>query len=85
MNEKPFFRESNVWRLIGLVVLIAAGVLAMVAPEAKGFGYETVSVTVPGIIAILGGLLLCFPTIKEAFITWRNPPKTTDEQSGEKQ
>jgi hypothetical protein len=78
MSEKPFFRESNVWRLIGLVVLLAAGVFAALAPETKpAFSNATVSLTVPGICAALGFLLAGYPTIKELVLAWINR-KTPD-------
>lgn len=82
MNEKRFFRESNIWRLIGLAVLIVAGGVSAIAPDAKGFGYDTSSASVAGIIAVFGGLLLAFPIIKEGYLTWKNPkqpPQQPDE------
>jgi type IV secretory pathway TrbF-like protein len=84
MNEKRFFRESNIWRLIGLGVLLIAGAVAAIAPEAKGFGYDTSSASVAGIIAIFGGLLLAFPIFKEGYLTWK-APKSEPVQQDESQ
>lgn len=84
MNEdKRFLRESNVWRLIGLAVLLAAGAVGAIAPEAKGFGYDTASASVAGIIAIFGGLLLAFPTIKEGYLTWKAPKQPAQPEDSQ--
>lgn len=84
-QEKPFFRESNIWRLIGLALLVAAGVFALFAPlDAKGFAWnEHGSVTVPGIIALIGGVMLCFPTMKEAYLTWRGRKPESETDGGQ--
>jgi hypothetical protein len=76
MNQKPFLRESNIWRLIGLAILIGAGILALFAPPIEAFKIdEQRAITVPGIIALVGGILMLFPLIKEAFIMWKAPDK----------
>ena len=71
MSDKPFFRESNRWRFIGLVVMFAA----VFIPRQVVLTFENAwlprEITTAGVFVIAGVVLLVYPNIREGIKLWR--------------
>lgn len=65
MTHKPFFREANIWRLIGLLIGMGGVILAITHPEIIVFEGYGVTANL-GVLLIVLGFLGFYPTIKEA-------------------
>ena len=64
--EKPFFRESNIWRLIAFLICFVGLFLAIMYPEILVYENHGAKISL-GVLVLIFGMLGFYPTLKEAF------------------
>lgn len=65
MSDKPFLRESNIWRLLGLAVAFIGVLLAILLPDILVYEGGGARISLGTLIMGLG-FLGFYPTLKEA-------------------
>lgn len=63
-NEKPFWRSSNAFRLVGFAIIIAGQFLPMGEFNLLGIAFPS------NMIQVVGVLLFMWPMGREAFGMW---------------
>lgn len=66
MTEKPFLRETNIWRLMGLGVAFIGILFAVLFPELLLYDNHGIKISL-GVLIMALGFLGFYPTLKEAF------------------
>jgi hypothetical protein len=66
MTNKPFLRESNIWRLLGLGIAFIGILFAVLFPDLLVYDNHGFKVSL-GVVIMTLGFLGFYPTLKEAF------------------
>lgn len=65
MDKKPFLRETNIWRLLGLGVAFIGILFAVLFPELLVYDNHGIRISL-GVVVMTLGFLGFYPTLKEA-------------------
>jgi uncharacterized membrane protein YqaE (UPF0057 family) len=65
MTERTFWRETNIWRLVGLIIALSGVLLAIAFPEVTVYENHGIKVNL-GVVVMLLGFLGFYPTLREA-------------------